>query len=165
MILRCAAAVLLLPLIPTASPLEDHAAPYRILREANLKLDPVLAASAYADGGALMFEHSGQRREMFQGKDEIRQAYVRTFRQVDAGTPIRLEFRFAPPGLSSDRHSGAYRLKATVGGRPVTAYGRFTVTLVKQDGQWRFAEDKGTVASAADFEKLPGSALDDERFQ
>jgi hypothetical protein len=160
MILRFAAALLLVPLIPTASPQEDYAAPYRILREANLNLDPDLAASAYAEGGVLIFEHAGRPLEMFQGQDEIRHAYVRTFSQVDAGTPIDIEFRFEPPGLVSKRQSGAYRLTAKVGGRTITAHGRFTVKLVKQDSQWRFAEDRGAVAGAADFEKLPGAALD-----
>lgn len=96
---------------------------------------------------------------MFQGREEIRQAYVRTFGQVDPGTPIDLDFRFEPPGLVSDQQAGAYRLVARIGGRPVTLHGSFTVRLVKQDGQWRFAEDRGWQASPKTYASLQPSVL------
>lgn len=152
---RVAAALLLTPLLGGATQQEDYAAPYRILERANRELDPALAASAYAAGGRLIFEQPGAPTEMFQGVGEIRQAYVRTFGQVDAGTPIDLDFRFDPPGLVSARHSGAYRLSATIKGRPVTLFGRFSVRLVKHQGTWRFAEDRGSTAKQADFDRLP----------
>ena len=154
---KVAAVLLLTPLLGGAAQHEDYAAPYRILERANRELDPALAASAYAAGGRLIFEQSGQPTEMFQGIDEIRQAYVRTFGQVDAGTPIGLDFRFEAPGLVSDRQSGAYRLTATVKGKPITAFGRFSVKLVKEQGRWRFAEDRGSLAARSDFERLPDS--------
>lgn len=153
--LKIAAALLLTPLVTAASHREDYAAPYRILEQANRDRDPALAASAYAAGGRLIFEHPAQPGEMYQGKTEIEQAFVRTFRQVDPGTQIDLDFRFEPPGLVSDRHSGAYRLTATVGGTPITLFGRFSVKLVKERGQWRFAEDRGSAATKADFDRLP----------
>lgn len=152
--LKVAAVLLLTPLVSGATHHEDYAAPYRILEQANRARDPALAASAYAAGGRLIFEHPAQPGEMFQGKSEIEQAYVRTFRQVDPGTPIGLEFRFEPPGLVSDRHSGAYRLTATVGGKAITLFGRFSAKLVKERGQWRFAEDRGSTATRADFDRL-----------
>ena len=157
---RLLTALALLPLVSAAAPQEDHAAPYRILQQANLKLDSSLAASAYTSDGTLIFEYPGQPVETFKGTDSIRAAYVRTFGQVDMGTPIELEFRFEPPGLSSARQTGAYRFGAKVGGRDITVYGRFSVELVKQDGAWRFAEDRGTVATAADFNKLPDAELE-----
>lgn len=153
--LRPLAVVLALPLISAAGPAEDYAAPYRILQQANRTLDPALAASAYGSDAALIFEVPGQPREEFRGTEAIRASYVRAFGQVVPGTPIELEFRFAPPGPGPRQHSGAYRAKVRAAGREVTLYGRFTVRLVKQDGMWRFAEDRGTVASAAEFEKLP----------
>ena len=58
-------AVFLASQLTAASHVEDYAAPYRILREANLELDPALAASAYADGGVLIFEQAGKPSEMF----------------------------------------------------------------------------------------------------
>jgi hypothetical protein len=152
-------AVFLAAQLTAASQVEDYAEPYRILREANLRLDPALAASAYADSGVLIFEQAGKPSEMFQGKEEIRQAYVRTFGQVDPGTPIELNFRFKHPGLVSDRQSGAYSLVAKVNGRPITLHGSFTVELVKQDGQWRFAEDRGSQASRESFASLEPVAL------
>jgi hypothetical protein len=150
-----AAALLLLPLGAAAKPQEDYGAPYRILQQANQQLDPSLAASAYASDGSLIFDYPGQPVEIFRGSDAIRKAYVRTFGQVDPGTPIALEFRFEPPGLASATQSGAYKVRATAGGRPITVYGRFNVKLIKQDGAWRFAEDRGEPATAADFEKQP----------
>jgi hypothetical protein len=51
-------------------------------------------------------------------------------------------------------HRGIYRLTASIGGREIVNYGRFTVTLTVQDGAWRIAEDIGTVATAEDFEEL-----------
>lgn len=146
-------ATLALALVP--APHEDYAEPYRILRQANQKLDPALAASAYAADGALIFEYPGRPREEFRGREAIRASYVRTFGQVEPGVPIELEFRFQPPGPGPQPHSGAYRLRARADGRDITAYGRFTVKLVKQDGHWRFAEDRGMPATAEDFEKLP----------
>ena len=153
--IKVAAALLLTPLVTAGSPRDDYAAPYRILKQANRDLDAALAASAYAAGGQLIFEHPVEPGETFRGKAEIEQAYVRTFGQVDPGTPIGLDFRFEPPGLVSDRHSGAYRLTATVGGKPVTLFGRFSVRLVKERGQWRFAEDRGSTATRPDFDRLP----------
>lgn len=152
---KVVASLLLTPLVTAAAHREDYAAPYRTLKQANRDLDPALAASAYAAGGRLIFEHPARPGEMFQGKSEIEQAYVRTFGQVDSGTPIELDFRFESPGLVSDRHSGAYRLTATVAGKPITLFGRFSVKLVKERGQWRFAEDRGSTASRADFDRLP----------
>jgi hypothetical protein len=151
-------ALLLLPLAAAAPP-ADHGQPYRILQQANLGLDPDLAASAYAADAKLIFDYPGRSRETFQGRDAIRSSYVRTFKQVDPGTPIKLEFRFERPGLATDRQAGAYRIDATAGGKPVTLYGRFSVKLAMEGGPWRFAEDYGTPATAADFEKLPPSRL------
>lgn len=153
------AALLVLPLVSAATTQEDYGAPYRILQEANHRLDPTLAASAYATDGALIFEIPGQPPEQFRGAKAIRAAYVRTFGQVEAGRPIELEFRFATPGPGPGPHTGAYRVKARAAGRDITVYGRFSVSLVKQDGTWRFASDRGTVASAADFDALPPSNL------
>lgn len=150
---------MLAPLIVAATQKQDYAAPYRILRDANLKLDPALATSAYADGGRLIFESGDGRGEMFQGKQEIRFAYERLFSQVDKGTPIQIEFRFHTPRLDSDRHAGAYRLTASVNGKPITAYGGFSVRLTKQDGTWRFDEDRGSVISAAEYYALPPAEL------
>lgn len=158
--LRVLGALLTLPLVSEAAPSEDYAEPYRILQHANRALDPSLAASAYASDGRLIFDVPGQPTETFQGSDAIRAAYVRTFGQVAPGTQIDLEFRFAPPGPRSDAHSGAYRAKLKAAGRDITAYGRFSVRLAKQDGKWRFAEDRGMVAKAADFEKLPSVSLE-----
>ena len=153
--LKPLAALLLLPLASAAAPLEDYAAPYRMLQQAHRVLDPSLAASAYASDGVLIFDYPGRPAETSRGTKAIRNAYVRTFGQVEPGTPIELEFRFGFPGPGPSQHTGAYRAMATVAGQQVTLYGRFSVKLVKQDGAWRFAEDRGTVASAADFEKLP----------
>lgn len=150
-----AAALVLLPVAAAAQPQEDYGAPYRILQQANQRLDPSLAASAYASEGALIFEYPGQPVETFKGTDAIRASYVRTFGQVDPGTAVAVEFRFDPPGLASPAQSGAFKLSATAGGRLISVYGRFRVKLVKQDGAWRFAEDRGGPATAADFEKLP----------
>lgn len=149
------AALLLFPLNSAAAPPENYEAPYRILQQANLTLDPGLAATAYASDGRLIFEYPGQPVETFQGLETIRSAYVRTFSQVDAGTRLELDFRFAAPGLSSAQHSGAFRLRGKAGGRDITVYGNFRVKLVKEAGAWRFAEDFGTPATAANFDKLP----------
>lgn len=155
MMLKSLTLILALPFMSAAAPLEDYAEPYRILQQANHSLDASLAASAYASDGALIFEYIGRPREEFRGREAIRASYVRTFRQVEPGTSIDLEFRFDPPGPGPNPHSGAYRAKARASGQQVTLYGRFMVKLVKQDGHWRFAEDYGTVGSAEDFEKLP----------
>jgi len=152
-------ALLLAPIVIGATREEDFAAPYRILRDANRTLSPDLAASAYADGAKLIFEQ-GERSEMFQGKSDIRYAFERSFGQVDPGTPIKLEFRFPTRVPASERHSGAYRLVATVGGKAVVNHGAFTVRLTKQDGMWRFAEDRGRVIAAEEFESLPPADLD-----
>lgn len=152
-------ALLLLPLITAATPREDYAAPYRILKQASLALDPALAASAYASDGLLSFEVPGGPREEARGAEAIRASYVRSFGQVDAGTPMLVEFRFDGAGPSASPHTGAFRLDVTVKGRPVTVYGRFKVRLLKQDGEWRFAEDRGTTATAADFERLTATSL------
>lgn len=154
------AALLLLPLITAATPQEDYAAPYRILKQASLTLDPALAASAYASDGVLAFEVPGGPREEARGADAIRASYVRSFGQVDAGTPMLVEFRFSGTGPSASPHTGAFRLDITVKGRPLTVYGRFKVSLRKQNGEWRFAEDRGTTATAADFERLPATPLE-----
>ena len=100
-----------------AAPAPDHAEPYRILQQANLALDPALATSAYASNAKLIFEYPGRPVETFQGRDAIRGSYVRTFGQVDPGQPIRIQFRFASPGLTSDRQDGAYRIDTQAGGR------------------------------------------------
>ena len=158
---RASIALALLPLVSAAAPSQDYAAPYRILQQANLKLDPALATSAYASDAKLLFDYPGQPPETFQGQNAIRSSYVRTFGQVDPGTPIKIEFRFVPPGLASDRQDGAYRIDAQAGGRPITVYGSFSVRLVRVDGAWRFAEDRGMPATARDFDKLPAVALGD----
>lgn len=145
----------LAPLISAAAPGEDYAEPYRILQQANRTLDPALAASAYASDAALIFEYPGRPREEFRGREAIRASYDRTFGQVEPGTPIDLRFRFEHPGPGPRPHAGAYRVTARAAGRDFTAYGRFVVKLVKQDGHWLFAEDRGTAATAADFEMLP----------
>ncbi|HEU0310744.1 MAG TPA: hypothetical protein VFR36_05955, partial [Sphingomicrobium sp.] len=137
-------ALLLFPLLSAAAPLEDYAEPYRILQQASRALDPALAASAYASSAALIFEYPGVPREEFRGTEAIRASYVRSFGQVDAGTAMAVDFRFNGVGPSAEPHTGVFRLDATVKGRPITFYGRFTVKLVKQDGHWRFAEDRGT---------------------
>jgi hypothetical protein len=152
-------ALLLLPLISAAVPPEDYAEPYRILQEANLKLDAALAASAYASDGAIIFDYPGRPVETSRGFDAIRSSYVRTFGQVDRGMPIKLAFRFEQPGFTSDQQRGVYRIDATVGGRSVTQYGRFSVRLIKQGGAWRFAEDRGTAATAGEFDQLPPASL------
>lgn len=148
-------ALALVPLVSAAAPHEDYAEPYRILQQANLALDPKLATSAYAPRAKLVFDHPGRPTETFQGHDAIQSSYNRTFGQVDPGTAIQLQFRFEPPGLTSDRQQGVYRIDANAGGRPITIYGRFTVKLVQDRGAWRFSEDRGAPAAAADFERLP----------
>lgn len=155
---RVLAALAMLPIVAAAAP-ADRGEPYRILQQANLKLDPSLAASAYASDALLLFDYPGRPVETFQGRDAIRSSYVRTFGQVDPGSEIRLEFRFEPPGLNSDRQVGAYRIDAKAAGSPITVYGRFVVKLVEQGGTWRFAEDRGMPATAEDFAKLPASTL------
>ena len=157
--LRALMALAVLPIAATAVP-SDRGEPYRLLQQANLKLDPALATSAYASDALLLFDYPGRPRETFQGHDAIRSSYVRTFGQVDAGTPIKLDFRFERPGLASDQQSGVYRIDAMAGDRQITVYGRFSVKLVKEGGAWRFAEDRGMPATAADFDKLPAANLD-----
>lgn len=152
---RVVIALALTPLIAAAAPQEDYAEPYRILQHANQRLDPALAASAYTSDGALTFDYPGRPREEFRGREAIRASYARTFGQVEPGTSIELEFRFEPSGPGPKPHSGAYRVKARAEGRNITAYGRFTVKLAKENGRWRFAEDLGKAATAADFERLP----------
>lgn len=159
MIGRLAALGLALLPAPALAENSGYAAPYRLLQQANMRLDPELAASAYTADGALIFELPGQPAETFKGTQSIRAAYVRTFSQVDPGTPITLEFRFATAEPQAPQHEGVYRLKAKAGGREITAYGRFAVRLTKGRNGWRFAEDRGTVASAGDFERLPPSKL------
>lgn len=158
---RASIAFALLPLVSAAATSQDYEAPYRILQQANLTLDPVLATSAYASDAELFFDYPGQPPEKFQGHGAIRSSYVRTFGQVDPGTQIKIEFRFVPPGLASDRQNGAYRIDAQAGGRPIIVYGWFSVRLVKVGGAWRFAEDHGMPATAEDFDKLPAAALGD----
>lgn len=149
------ALMLIVSLGGAAEPAEDFAEPYRILQRAHSSLDPALAASAYASDASLIFEYPGQPREEFRGTEAIRASYVRSFGQVDPGVPMTVNFRFDGSGPGADPHSGAFRLHATVKGRPITVYGRFAVKLVKQDGHWRFAEDQGFPATAADFDRLP----------
>ena len=152
---RRLAALMLLPFVSAAAPPEDYSAPYRILEQANRKLDAALAASAYASDARLVFDYPGRPPETFQGRSAILSSYVRTFGQVDPGEPVRLQFRFEPLGLTSDRQAGVYRIDAKAGNRPITVHGRFAVRLVKENGVWRFAEDLGTPATAAAFEQLP----------
>jgi len=156
---RSLVALAIMPLLAGAAPVEDYGEPYRILQRANQALDPVLASSAYATDARLIFEYPGRPVETFEGHDAIRSSYVPTFGQVDPGTRIKLAFRFDPPGQCFDQQRGVYRVEATVGGRSLTQYGRFSVRLVKQDGAWRFAEDHGIPATAADFDRLPQSSL------
>ena len=153
---RGLAALALLPMAAAAAP-TDRAEPYRILQQANLQLDPALATKAYASDALLLYDYPGRPRETFQGHDAIQSSYNRTFGQVEAGAPIVLAFRFKPPGLASDQQTGVYRIDAKAGGRPIAVYGRFWVKLVREDGVWRFAEDRGAPATAADFESLPPS--------
>lgn len=155
---RALTIALLVPLLSSASPQQDFAEPYRILQQANRLLDPNLAASAYTSGARLIFERPGETSELFQGRNEIRQAYVRTFGQVDTA-PIALDFRFHPPGIASKNQKGFYRLKARAGGKPVMVYGSFVARLRKENGKWRFAEDRGTTAAAKDFDRLPPAHL------
>lgn len=150
----------LAPLAAAAAPMPDYAEPYRILQQANLALDPALATSAYASDARLIFDYPGQPTETFQDHASIRASYVRTFGQVDPGSQIKLAFRFEPPGLSLSQQRGVYRIDARAAGRPITVYGRFAVKLTKDAGGWRFAEDRGSPASAAEFEKLPSAQLD-----
>ena len=153
--MRTLVALALAPLISAAAPGEDYDEPYRILQQANRTLDPALAASAYASDAVLIFEYPGRRREEFRGREAIRASYDRTFGQVEPGSAIELEFRIDPPGPRPEPHGGAYRVRAKAAGRDVIAYGRFVAKLVKQNGHWRFAEDRGTAAAATDFEMLP----------
>jgi hypothetical protein len=146
-------------LVGGAAPPADHGEPYRILQQANRTLDPDLAASAYANNAALIFEYPGMPVETFRGSDAIRASYIRTFGQTDAGTPINIEFRFEGQGLAAPEQWGAYRIDAKAGGRPITVYGRFAVKLVMEGGRWRFAEDRGSPATAADFNRLPPTEL------
>ena len=152
-------ALALVPLISDAGLPADRTEPYRILQHANRALDPGLATSAYSAKAKLIFEYPDQRVETFRGHDAIRSSYARTFGQVDPDTPIELQFRFEPPGLTSVRQTGIYRIDATAGGRPITQYGGFSVKLVMERGRWRFAEDRGRPATAADFDRLPPSEL------
>jgi hypothetical protein len=152
------AALLAAASTPALASNADYAAPYRLLQQANRTLDPALATSAYATEGVLVFDIPGAPAESFRGHDAIRAAYVRSFRQVDPGTPIALEFRFEGP-VRPAPHKGAYRLTAKIGGREIVAYGRFTASLVWDRNAWRFAEDRGTAASAADYEALPPADL------
>lgn len=153
--MRRLVAIMLLPLMAAATPPVEFGEPYRILQQANQGLDPSLATSAYASDAKLIFDYPGQLVETFQGHEAIRSSYVRTFGQVDPGSTIELQFRFEPPGLTSDRQQGVYRIAAMASGRPLTLYGRFSVKLVKERGAWRFAEDRGSPATVADFERLP----------
>jgi hypothetical protein len=151
----------LLPVLAAASPsIDDVGAPYRQLQQANRALDPDLAASAYAEDALLSFDYQGAPREQFRGRAAIRASYARTFGQLPPGAPVALEFRFAPPGLRGERQAGAYKVVVTIGGRTVTSYGKFQVRLVRENGQWRFAEDVGTDATAAEFEALLPEARD-----
>lgn len=159
MIGRLAALGLALAPVPALATDGGYTEPYRLLQQANMRLDPDLAASAYTVDGALIFELPGQPSETFKRAQSIRSAYVRTFAQVDPGTPITLEFRFATAKPQTPQHEGVYRLKAKAGGREITAYGRFSVKLARGRDGWRFAEDRGTVATAADFDRLPPSKL------
>lgn len=160
--IRALIALAVAPLISAAAPQEDYAEPYRILQQANESLNPLLATSAYSSDARLIFDYPGSPLEEFQGRDAIRSSYARTFSQVDPGTPIKLQFRFEPPGLATDRQEGVYRIDAVIGGRPVTQYGRFSVKLVQQLGRWRFAEDRGTPATADDFDRLPSTNLGEQ---
>lgn len=157
-LIRAVVAALFAASTPALASNADYAAPYRLLQQANRTLDPALATSAYAADGVLVFDIPGAPAESFRGHDAIRTAYVRSFGQVDPGTPIALEFRFEGP-LRPAAHTGAYRLTAKVGGRDIVTYGRFTASLVWDRNAWRFAEDRGTVASAADYEALPPADL------
>lgn len=150
-----AAFLLLVQPAPGTGPVQDYGEPYRILAQANLALDPDLAASAYSQGAKLIFDYPGQLAETFDGRDAIRSSYVRTFSQVEPGKPIKLDFRFDPPGLASASQTGIYRAAGTAQGQAFAVYGKFSVRLVKEHGAWRFAEDRGGPATAADFEKLP----------
>lgn len=149
----------LLSLTISAAPADDYSNPYRVLQTANRTFDAELAASAYAADGVLIFEYGGGRMEEFQGRDAIRQSYVKTFGQLDASTPPELEFRFNPAGPQRDVQTGLYRIAAKVGGRSITTCGRFAVRLRKENGRWLFAEDRGSIASAADFHALARSPL------
>ena len=102
----------------------------------------------------LTLEYPGMPVETFRGTAAIRSSYVRTFSQLAAGTPIEIQFRFEPPGLSRSEQKGAYRIDARADGRPITVYGRFAVKLVEEGSTWRFAEDRGSPATAADFDGL-----------
>lgn len=146
---------LTLPLLLAAAPQPDYAEPYRLLQRANLTLDAELATSAYAKNATLAFDYPGRPPEAFQGREAIRSSYLRTFRQVDPGMPIRIRFRFERPGLASDRQAGVYRIDAIADGRPITVYGRFSVRLVREGTSWRFAQDRGMPAVADDFDMLP----------
>lgn len=155
-----AALFLLVQPAPAAGPASDFAEPYRILAQANLALDPDIAASAYDQTAKLIFEYPGRPVETFEGQEAIRASYVRTFRQVDEGSTIALRFRFEGPGLKAERQAGVYRLDAIAGGKPITLYGRFEVKLVKGNAGWRFAEDRGAPATQSDFDKLPPASLE-----
>jgi hypothetical protein len=161
MVVGLAPFLLLVQSAQAAGPVPDYGEPYRILAQANLTLDPDLAASAYSKGAKLIFEVPGHPVETFEGSQAIRASYVRTFRQVDKGSKIALRFRFEGIGLHSDRQSGVYRLDAMAGGKPITLYGRFEVKLLKASEGWRFAEDRGAPAAQADFEMLPDASLDE----
>lgn len=145
---------LLFPLLPLLAAAASPSDPYQTLREANRTHDPALAVSAYAGDALLVFEYPGRPREVYRGHSQILQSYRRYFDSIDRDRPVELDFRFEPPGLRGDAHEGVYRIIASVGGKPVTAYGRFSARLRMEGGTWRFAEDRGSKATAADFEAL-----------
>lgn len=142
------------PILVAASAPQDYLSPYRVLEEANRTLDASLAATAYTSDGKLIFDLPGRPQERHVGRANIRSSYVRTFGQLDRGSSIDLEFRFDGAAPRSARHVGAYKAIVTIGGRKVATFGRFSAKLSFEDGAWRFAEDRGTIATAADFEML-----------
>jgi hypothetical protein len=156
------ALALLVQPAPGAGSVPDYGEPYRILVQANLALDPDLAASAYGRDAKLIFEYPGIPVETFSGHQAIRASYVRTFGQVDKESKIALQFRFDGEGLTTDQQTGVYRIGAVAGGKTITLYGRFAVKLVMDGSGWRFAEDRGGPATEADFDKLPPASLERE---
>lgn len=152
------AALLAAASTPALASNADYVAPYRLLQQANRTLDPALATSAYATEGVLVFDIPGAPARVFAATTRSAPPMSAAFARSTPGTPIALEFRFEGP-VRPAPHKGAYRLTAKIGGREIVAYGRFTASLVWDRNAWRFAEDRGTAASAADYEALPPADL------
>lgn len=123
--------------------------PFAQLREAYANKDAAGAASAYAADGVVIYAYEGSPEERVAGAAAIAASFQTFFDQFGADQPLDLNFRILR--RSTDAAEGIYRLRF---GESVS-YGRFEVTFA--DG--RFATDRSSNASAADFEQAPGPVL------